>query len=617
MKQTQKPLHSLTSRLGQGLSILCFVVLPGLLAPQLVLPAAAAQSSAISVKTGYELLEKGWANAAIESFREALSLSPKSVEATLGLAIAHQRNGQIDLAWQGYQQVISLDPNQRDALKAIGTVASFRLEWQEVGLAALDQMLEQQPDDWQSRRQRALLRFYQGQLDGALVDYEQLLAAETDAQQLEGDNLLGAAQVLAYRDRPAQALELFERYQQQAGDIPSEPGLAYAQALYKTGQADSAIPIFLTALETATPERETPLRLDLVRAYLANQQPELALMVLSPLRSQAETPSHEPLAVARLLTQTVGQLGMSWEQDPAISTDIARFYRQGLDQTDSPSVALRTEVADILANLTGEETYALTLYQALLDSELQLQESLQLPLRVKSLALAQKLGRICSVDVWQELRPYLSEAPATAIEQKALAQALIPLEPDAEFLGLYQTLMAGDVDVDADFLHFRIAQMQAQQGDLAEARQSLERYAAAKPGDPNFTTALFQAELHRRQGNFSESQKIYDRILVQAPNNLAARSGLGGLVLQQQELALAQQQFAQVLLEDPDNLTAQASLAEIKAAQGKPITALRELEQLAQQPCSPGEHCDLQRRSRQIRQRLHRQRGFQPFWERY
>ena len=512
--------------------------------------AVASESASISseiVKTGYEFLEKGWVDAAVEAFDQALQQDSASAKARLGLAIAYQRNGQIEAAWQKYQSVLQINPAQPDALRAVGTMASYRPEWQRQGIIALARLLKQQPGDLAIRQRRALLYFYQGQLDEALEDYEVVLAREDARQRWTNEDLLGAAQVLTYRDRPTQALTLFNRYQQQFGSIPDSSTLANARALYKTGRAEQAISILsarLAALQarldveassesTAEPIAESTavqpeqFQLELIQAHLANQQPEQALGIYEHL--------------------------------------VQQFPQR-------------------------------------------------LPLRIRQLALAQTLEHLCSADVLEALQQHWTQLPGPPKARQELAQALVALEPHAEFLGLYQDLI--ETPVDAPFLHFRIAQMQAQEGSFDAAQQSLERYAA-QSGQDRSTAELFQAELYRRQGAFSQSEAVYQAVLAKDSQNIAAQAGLGGLALQQQAFTQAQQHFNQVLQSEPAHVMARASLAEIKAAQGQPITALRELEQLAQGPCSQTEQCDLKRRSQQIRQRLHRQRGFQPPWERY
>ncbi|MEM6614600.1 MAG: tetratricopeptide repeat protein, partial [Cyanobacteria bacterium P01_C01_bin.72] len=109
-----------------------------------------AQSSG-ATRRGYNLLKKGWVDDAISAFKQALKRNPQSLQAKLGLAIAYNRAGRIELAFETYQQVLAQDPDNQAALKIVGMMGTYRPEWNKLGIKALNTLLELNPDDVQSR----------------------------------------------------------------------------------------------------------------------------------------------------------------------------------------------------------------------------------------------------------------------------------------------------------------------------------------------------------------------------------------------------------------------------------------------------------------------------------
>ncbi|NJL79979.1 MAG: tetratricopeptide repeat protein, partial [Richelia sp. SM2_1_7] len=91
-----------------------------------------AQSSG-ATQRGYNLLKKGWVDDAISAFQQALKSNPQSLQAKLGLAIAYNRAGRIEAAFQAYQQVLIQDPNNQGALKIVGMMGTYRPEWNKPG----------------------------------------------------------------------------------------------------------------------------------------------------------------------------------------------------------------------------------------------------------------------------------------------------------------------------------------------------------------------------------------------------------------------------------------------------------------------------------------------------
>jgi tetratricopeptide (TPR) repeat protein len=506
---------------------------------ELIVPAAQAQGVPAAVSQGYSLLEKGWVDDAIRAFEQAVRSNPQSSEAKLGLAIAYQRRGRNEDAWKAYNEVLEREPNNLTALKAVGEMGVYRQEWQARGIEALTGLLNQNPNDTQARSQRALLLGYQGRFAESLTDYERLLANNPSP-----DTILGAAQIYTYSGDYQQGLELFNRYQATGKEIPSNVAGAYALALRETGNATQAISILENQLRQSQQQdgSSTQLRADLAQAYAVNGQLSQALATLEPLRGRADA----ALPLARSLTS----IGRKQRRTDLYQEGVA-LYRQVLSSTSNPSFALVREVADVLSEVPSERAAALELYQQLTQ-----QQPNNRSLVVKQLALESQLGRISRTQLQQRLQQVLQPLPSEPAELRALASALIPLDPpDPALLPVYQQLI--NAGVDEPFLYFRVAQMLIQENQLAEARQAIAAYTATAAGASDPTPELLLAEIDRREGKLEASAQRYQAIIQRNSNPdlvTSALRGLAGIRLAQERPDDAIAIYDQLLARNPDDL---------------------------------------------------------------
>ena len=97
-----------------------------------------AQNASGATQKGYNMLKKGWVDDAIKAFKQALESNPQSLQAKLGLAIAYNRAGDIDKAFQTYQEVLAIDPQHQAALKIVGMMGTYKPEWNKRGIEALN-----------------------------------------------------------------------------------------------------------------------------------------------------------------------------------------------------------------------------------------------------------------------------------------------------------------------------------------------------------------------------------------------------------------------------------------------------------------------------------------------
>ncbi len=497
-----------------------------------------AQTRSASVQSGYSLLERGWVNDAIEAFRQALRNDPGSLDALLGLAIAHQRAGQDAEAWQTYQQVIAQDPNNITALTAIGELGSYRPEWQQQGIAALTALLNLQPSNVAARSQRALLYGYQGLFVEAIADYEQVLSIHSSPNVI-----LEAAQIYTYSGDSVTGLALFEQYLSANQAIPDRAIIAYAQALRETNQASTAIELITTRLRSFsdTDPVSFEFRSALALAYQANQQSEQALASLESLRNQPTA----QLPLARALSAIGRQT-----QDQALDTEAASLYQQVLAQTPSPTIGLLTEIADVLSEVPPSRSEARQLYQQVLE-----QQPNQRGIQLKLAWLNYQQGDWSRREFQQQAQQITQTLPASLAEQQQLAQALSQINPpDPALLTTYQRLLQSSVSV--PFLQFRIAQIQLQRSNPAAARAALSAYQQTPSGAIDPAAELLLADIERQEGDLAASAQRYEQIATRyanRPPEKAALRGLAGIRLAQGQSAEALRLYEQLQAAYPND----------------------------------------------------------------
>ncbi|MGJ3248309.1 MAG: tetratricopeptide repeat protein [Elainellaceae cyanobacterium] len=516
-----------------------------------------AQSMPAAVSRGYDLLNRGWVDDAIATFREAVRRYPDSLDAKLGLAIAYQRAGQDANAWAAYQQVVAQDPTNRQALTAIGLLGGYRLEWQAQGIEALTTLLGLDPDDLEARAQRALLLRYQGRFAESIADYEILLA-----ENATPDIILEAAQSYVFSGAYERGLVLFEQYQDIAR-LPDRAIVAYALALRETGRAVEAVEILSARLRDRQQVDATTLeiRSALAVAYAANRQPDEAIATLDPLRSRGDS----RLSLARSLSEIARQTGDQYLYDEAVD-----LYREILSQIETPSIGLLREAADVLSESPSAQADALQIYRQLLERQPD-----DISLRVKRSLLEYQLGDLSRTALVDQLQDIGRSLPDNSAELRAIALALVPFDsPDPALLPLYQQLVSELVAADSDvpFLYYRMAQMYLQQGDYGAARQALAEYEAAAYEQPNFSARLLQAEIERRSGDLNASARQYETLIASnppAPILNDALRGLAGIRVAQGRLGTALELYDDLVARNPDTLAFQLGRASIAYRMGQ------------------------------------------------
>lgn len=515
------------------------------------IPAVHAQTVPTEVRQAFSLLSQGRVQDAIAAFEAAVRRYPDSLDAKLGLAIAHRRQGNIDQAWNAYQRVLAQDPTNELALKSVGLFGTYRPEWQVQGIEALTTLLNLNPNDIEARALRAKLYGFQQRFAEALADYQIVLQGNPTPEIL-----LGAAETFTSSGDSQRGLELFNRYLTTGGQITDYPALAYARALQETGNPAAAVQVLERQLRSpqllSDPQLALLTRAALSQAYLTNQQPTEALNVLTPLQGNPNA----TLPLARALNEIRNQTG-----NQALTQQVANLYRQALNQTPNPEPKLLREIADVFSGLPNERQTALNLYRQLLS----LQPN-DRTLLVKQVALERELGLISEAELKARLLSALQPLPADPSERQLIAQALAGIEPPGpELLPIYTSLLQSGVN--APFLNFRIAQILLDNNNLPGARQALAAYAATPAGAEDVAPQLLAAEIERREGNLEASAQRYQALIASNPSERdilnAAIRGLANVRLQQNRPTEALAVFDQLIARNPQETTLQLARANL------------------------------------------------------
>ncbi|MEP0912266.1 tetratricopeptide repeat protein [Leptolyngbya sp. GB1-A1] len=550
MKRSVK--HQFSNKFSNIRLIWLLGILPALIFPFTVTLPALAQSADPVTRQGYVLLDRGWVNDAITAFRQALQRNPRSLEARLGLAIAYQRAGQDSNAWNAYQQVIQQDPNNGQALAAIGLLGSYRSEWNQAGINALTTLLSLNPNDRSRRAQRALLYGYQGQFEAAIGDYEILLA-----ESVQPETVLQAAQIYTYSGNYTTGRSLFDRYLASGATVPNQAIAAYAQTLQATGEVPQALQVLEARLRSirSLDQAAMEMRSALAVSYAMNQQMEQAFGVLEPLRDQK---------AARLpLARALSAIGRTVADAEPYEAAVA-LYRQALSETTNPAPGLLLEVADVMSESQLALSEGIALYDRLIAQQPQ-----RVSLQVKREIAAYDLRQISRTQLEQKLQTILTTLPTSTVERHAIAIGLNRLTPPAPvLLPIYQSLR--DVAGNVPFLYFRLAQIALEQGNFDGTRSAVADYRATPKGEADLGVELLLAELERQEGNLDGSANRYGKLIATTeaqPLQLKiyedAMRGLAGVRLMQGRSEDALKIYDQLLARNPDDLASQLGRASI------------------------------------------------------
>jgi cellulose synthase operon protein C len=508
-----------------------------LVSPLLMLSAlpALAQVPA-AVQEGNALVNQGLINQAIPVLEGAVQQYPQSVEARLGLANAYFKAGTYlnnEAAFKTYNEVLQLDPTNKAALYAVGVMGEYKYTWRLQGIAALDTLIDLEPNNMPARSQRALLNGYLGDLRAAIADYDVVIPTNPPPKVV-----LAAAQSYTYAGEYVKARDLFTQYKGTGGAIEDYAAIAYGIVLRETDDPAASV----AALE---PELGDSVKLEGVsiraRAAISVSYGQLgqldeALAILQTLDGRFDS----RMITARSLQQINGDL-----DSLEIEQQVIDIYYAVLEAPLPPDYVappgnegrrnfylnnpIAREIADVLSGIPRERPLSRKLY----------------------------------------IEPYVLPIPESNYDRRLLVQALVRLDsPDASLLPLYEPYVASQGD-NEPLLYFRIAQMQIQGNNLAAAKTAIAQYQATRGGqkDP-FGSLLLLAEIDRRENNLDASAEKYQQIIAAPKVDRSIRSGalqaLAGIYRVRGQLPEAIALYDQIIARDPSDVAktlGRASLA--------------------------------------------------------
>jgi tetratricopeptide (TPR) repeat protein len=547
---------------------------------------------------GLALQETGHLSTAIQvlssRLQAATSLDTATIQLRTALAIAYQRNNQLDAALttlaplrnqpsatlplaralsaigreegdaalyaeavELYQQVLGQTARPSIGLRTeIADVFSEETMTQPQALLLYDELLAQQPSpDLQIKR--LVVSNAIGQISRAEL-YDQLrpvltpLPTKAAAQR-------SIAQALVRVDPPAP--ELLDTYE---ALVTSDPFLYFRMAQIHMGQGDlAAAKVSLSAYLT-TPRGAQDYAPELLLAEIDRREGELEASVQRYQNILAANPTR------RIRTDALrGLAGIYLAQsqiDPAL-----RIYEQ----------LLAANPEDLTSQLGQASIHYQTQQISADEAETVL-------------------------DRWLRTEP-LPEPPPE------LFYLVGALPPDPARQPLYESLLL--VDPNNMAVNRRLIQALVTV-DPEQARGRVNDFVVQHPH--SLTAYLVQGELAQVIGDLDLAAQAYTTLLEQEPDNVDALSALGGVRFQQRRYAEATDLYNQVLATRPDDLDTRRVLADLSAAQDQPQVALEQLRQLQQRQIETGvADPRVDRRVQQLQVDILRRRGFQPAWERY
>lgn len=516
--------------------------------PTLLVPVFAQDKSTSSlsksVSPGFSFLERGLVNQAITEFERALTLNPRSLDVRLGLAMAYQQAGRDADAFRSYQAVLDIDSSNETALRALGTLGSYRPEWQSQGITALSILLQTNPQDQEALTQRALLYSYQGRFDQAVADYAVVLQNAPSPE-----TVLHAAEAFTFNGNYSQGLQLFNRYQNSGFPLQGSATIAYALAEREIGDPALAVEILFTELQQNDENNSVTLqqRGALAASYAANGQLEQAEATLIPLLRRQDS----RLTLARAYNEL-----WRYSQNLNYAREAAVLYQEILAQPSQyVTFGVAKEVAYALGGMPKQESLALQVYR-----QLTTQQSDDMGLWFQRTVLEKQLGYATTDDLKRILQT-LQGSSIKASTQRSIAQGLVRLDPpEPDLLPLYQILINNGVQ--ESLLHYRVAQIYIDNKDYRAARAALVNYSNTSVGTDRLSSGLLLlADIERREANYIASAEIYDAILSSRPINqsitIAALAGYAEVLEAQEKYREAFVLYDQLITQTPQPTTAQ------------------------------------------------------------
>lgn len=144
----------------------------------IIAPAVGADARTLYSQGG-EYLEQGEYTAAIDAYRNAVSLDPEYLNAWISLAYAYAQSNKMDDAADAYEHAIAIAPDNIPALKGLSYIYS-RLGKDQDALRTIDHAVELNPSDPLSWLQKGLTLSALGRVNESVPVYRKVLELSPD-----------------------------------------------------------------------------------------------------------------------------------------------------------------------------------------------------------------------------------------------------------------------------------------------------------------------------------------------------------------------------------------------------------------------------------------------------
>ena len=602
------------------------LVLPPTADPEILGPAAEAHTFSGDSPTGLVLFDR---------YRAAGGQI--SGDRTIAYAQALRESGQIDQAIQLLSQELQRYPELN--------TQNIRLRGALAGTYAANRQFQPALELIQPLRGRMDSRLTLARALHAIGDYSQQTRYRQDAANLylnvlnTSPNLTPgilreASLVLGnLPEHQPTALQLAQQLQQV---LPNDAGLTLQQSIlqFELGSLDRGS--FVRQVESAFPSLPSdPYQVRVMGQVLSRVDPPLSelLPLYQSLVAGGATEAFLNYRIAQIYLQqgrlTEARMALNTYASTAAGSrdsetiqlllaDIERRegnlaqstqgYQSLLNTTQSPTIRRGAQqgLAAVYAT-QGNYQQALALYDQLIAENPQ-----EGAYGLGRAALAYQAGLIDAAQATAVLNQGLQRYGAANAPQELITLAAV-LPPSAERADIYQRLLA--VDPGNAQLQLRSLQILAETNPT-QAQAEVAQLIAANPN--NLDWYFVQGEIAQQVGDSDLARESYTTVLQLQPNNQDALLSLAGLEFQGRNFNRAADLYQQALAMDNQNSTARTSLAALNAVQGRPLEAIRQLQNWQQEQSSRGiADPQMARQIQQIQETLLLQRGIQPGWERF
>jgi cellulose synthase operon protein C len=556
-----------------------------------------------AVAYGKALRESGNTATAVQVLEAQLQRSPAldrtGIETRKELAVAYLANGQSN------QAVATLQPLQgrpdavlplARALNDIRRRSNNPATSQQVA-ALYRQALLASPNPSPSLV-REVADVFSGLPNGeqtALQLYRQLVSQQPNdksllVRQLALENKLG----FISRDELRQRLN--SAFQPLPSDSVQQQQLAVALAELSTPDSEF-LPVYQSLAQSRTDVPMLYFRIAQMYLQLGDTAgARQALASYTATRAGARDLAHQLLAAE--IERREGSLDSSFRRYQAL-------LKSKPDRTDIYDAGLRGFAGILRQQKRYQE--ALVVYDELMSRNPQSQE-----MQLGRAAIAYQARTISEAEAKGVLENWLATQPATNTPPELYSLVeILPLYPERE--ALYNYL--AEIDPNNIAMQLRVVESIASRSP-AQARARVKQLMARLP--QNASTYELQAQLAKAAGDLNQAGKIYESVLAQQPDNLAALSALGGIRFEQQKFASAENIYSKLIEEKPEDLDARRAVADLTAILDKPMSALAQMEDLQVEKMRTGApDPELSQRMQQVQEGFLQRRGFQPPWEDY